>query len=137
MNTKPDLSKRIELVSNRITYLVDSIQGVQQEIERYTQGLDALKKLVDLYNQAGDDPIDMERNAFFCDGEPEDRAKRKKVPNGTADFVFETLVLAGPMKTGKIIYKTGLEPKQVYNAVYYLKMRGLIEKQDCKWRIKR
>lgn len=65
MNTRPDLSKRIELVSNRITYLVESIQGVQQEIERYTQELDALKKLADLYNQAGDDPIDVERNAFF------------------------------------------------------------------------
>lgn len=136
MNTRPDLSKRIELVSNRITYLVDSIQGVQQEIERYTQELDALKKLVDLYNQAGDDPIDVERNAFFCDGELEDRTKRKKRQDGASDFVFETLVLDGPMKTGEIIYKTGLEPKQVYNAVYYLKMRGIIEKEDRKWRVR-
>lgn len=65
MNTWPDLSERIELVSNRITYLAGKIQGVQQEIERYTQELDALKKLADLYNQAGDDPIDVERNAFL------------------------------------------------------------------------
>lgn len=128
MNTRPDLSKRIELVSNRITYLVDSIQGVQQEIERYTQELDALKKLADLYNQAGDDPIDVER---------EDRPKRKKRQDGASDFVFETLALGGTMKTREITRKTGLEPKQVYKAVYYLKMRGLIEKEDGKRRIKR
>lgn len=137
MNTRPDLSKRIELVSNRITYLVDSIQGVQQEIERYTQELDALKKLADLYSQAGDDPIDVERNSFFCDGEPEDRPKRKKRQDGASDFVFETLALGGTMKTREITRKTGLEPKQVYNAVNYLRMRGLIEKEDGKWRIKR
>lgn len=75
-------------------------------------------------------------NAFFCDGELEDRTNRKKVPNCIADVVLETLVLDGPMKTGKIIYKTGLEPRQVYNAVYYLKMRGIIEKEDRKWRVR-
>lgn len=128
MNTWPDLSERIELVSNRITYLAGKIQGVQQEIERYTQELDALKKLADLYNQTGDDPIDVER---------EDRPKRKKAQNGAFDFIFETLALAGTMKTGEITRKTGLEPKTVYNAVNYLHMKGLIEKQDCKWRIKR
>ena len=137
MNTRPDLSKRIELVSNRITYLVDSIQGVQQEIERYTQELDVLKKLADLYNQAGDDPIDVERNAFFRYGEPEDRLKRKEVQNGTSDFVFKTLGFYGPMKTGEITRKTGLEPQTVYNAINYLQMKGLIEKEDGKWRIKR
>ena len=137
MNTRPDLSKRIELVSNRITYLVDSIQGVQQEIERYTQELNVLKNLADLYNQAGDDPIDMERNAFFRDGEPEDRTKREKRQNGVADFVFKTLSFCGPMKTGEITRKTGLEPKTVYNAINYLQMKGLIEKENGKWRIKR
>lgn len=137
MNTKTDLSKRIELVSNRITYLVESIQGVQQEIERYTQELDALKNLADLYNQAGDDPIDIDRNAFFCDGEPEDRTKRKKRQNGVSDFIFKILVFYGPMEMGEITRKTGLEPKTVCDAVNYLHMKGLIEKQDCKWRIKR
>lgn len=39
------------------------------------------------------------------------------------------------MKTGEITRKTGLEPKTVYNAVNYLKIRGLIEKQDRKWRV--
>lgn len=73
----------------------------------------------------------------FCDGEPEDRTKRKKRQDGASDFVFETLALGGTMKTGEITRKTGLEPKQVYNAVYYLKMRGSIEKEDRKWRIKR
>lgn len=136
MNTRPDLSKRIELVSNRITYLVDSIQGVQQEIERYTQELDVLKNLADLYNQAGDDPIDRERNAFFCDGEPEDRTKRGKRQNGVSDFVFKTLGFCGPIKIGEITRKTGLEPKQVCNAINYLKMKGLIERKDGKWRVK-
>lgn len=71
MTTRIDVSKRMELLSNRIDYLAGKITDYQSEITALTRERELLEGLLELYRANEYDPIDEERKEIFESEETE------------------------------------------------------------------
>ena len=102
MNTRPDFTLRLEVLANRLKYLVEQKQEIDRQIAIYTDEHD---KLIDLQSLYPDDPIDIERAvplpSELKKTEPAKRTRRSN--NDTAPRIKEAIEKYGPLTLGELV----------------------------------
>ena len=122
MTTRVDVTKRLELVEGRRAWLMSELKRFQTEYDDIQVEYDMLKQLEKHYADNPTDAIDAGRAQIFETPKPTRRPSKGDV----SELVALAIEELGEAQTRDIVRATGLEPKQVSNAVFNLKTQGVI-----------
>lgn len=121
--TRIDTSKRLELLSNRLTFLNEKIEEYEQQRKKLSQEYAKLKDIELFYTQNPDDDIDKEREEIF-------QSVRNSTPKRgrIVESILSVLEPGKKTSVAAISKQTGLTNNQASNACGWLVKAGKLEK---------
>ena len=125
MTTRLDVTTRLELLTNRREWLRSELGKLHDEDDRLEAEINILTDLARVYAANPTDAIDAERAAFEKAINPA-KPRTMATKGDVSSLVVMAIEELGEAQTRDIVRATGLEPKQVSNAVFNLKTQGVI-----------
>jgi hypothetical protein len=124
MKTRIDPTHRLELVTNRISFLGAEKERIDTEIESLNAEHGILLSLKSLYAKQKDDPIDAERAAFYSEIENRNPIELR---SSVSKRVLSVLSDGKEYDTAGIAKASGLTVDQVRDAIVRARAKGDIE----------
>ena len=125
--TRIDVSPRLELVLNRIAYLHEQREAIDQELASLDAECLALKQLSAIYNRQKKDTIDTQRKEIAQMSKP-----GRKAQPGTTNDVYTAIELH-PVKGvshEELRTLTGFSKKSIYESIHRLVISGRVVKDN-------
>ena len=137
MNTRPDFTLRLEVLANRLKYLVEQKQEIDRQIALYTDEHDKLKDLQSLYKANPDDPIDIERAVPLPSElkklEPSNRMCGRKIKSPLRDSIVAAIEDFGPLNSMELVETIkGHTPNSIRNTIMRMARDGALKRPDRK-----
>ena len=125
MTTRINTNVRLELITNRISYLRACAEQISREIEPLEKEAEILQVLDRLYHSTGADAIDAARESIL--GEPPSLAGSVDKKCSSSAIVLKALQDGGVAGTPELMKITGLSYNQVKNAIQHLRQTGKVK----------